>query len=53
MSNDDTIGTVNDDDSCMVNTDDDVITEFNTKTNSDDIDVHTVMSDSYNTVLIN
>ena len=50
MSNDDTIRPVNNVVPRTVNTDDDVISEFNTKMNSDDIDAHTVMSDSCETI---
>ena len=46
MSNDDNIRLVNKVVSRTVNTDDDVISEFNTKINRNDKDAHTVMSDS-------
>ena len=50
VSNDDIIRPINNVSPCTVNTDDDIITEFNTKINSDDKDAHTNMSDSCESV---
>ena len=50
MSNDDTIRPVNNVVLSMVNTDDAIISEFNTNMNSDDTNAHTVISDSCETV---
>ena len=50
MSNDDITRPINNIVPRTVNTDDGVITEFNTKINSDDKDAHTNMSDSCESV---